>query len=502
MKRVTVDLSSELPRFLCIVAFAASTLVGCATTGAQPPPPPPLDQQLEAIDKLITGLEADGLFQGSVVISHENEVVFQKGYGEANIQWEQGNGPGTIFRVGSITKVLTAMAILRLAQDGVLDIDKTISDYLDYYRRDTGTIITISQLMSHTSGLDNFTELPEYPDVISRLRISTTEFVTKYCQNDLLFQPGTAYRYSNSGYYVLGAIIEAVTGKTYGENLDELIFKPLQMSDSGYDQNSLILDEPATGYLLEGCDESVAPFIELSVPFSAGGLFTVVGDLAKLDKGVSENTILNAEFTAKMFDRYFEIGSTPPLFSNYGWEELQLPGFPSIYGKSGLVNGFINQMFRTDEYFVAVLSNNQDSNSGSIAGTIIMSFYGVPLNVQTLPRVKIQRAICANGPSSVLTSCQDLTQNFGLSAVGDLSAVGQNFLGVDLNTAITLEDINTAIAVFQLNAQCFPAEPLVYQDLERAFTAKADHLPKSLCCSTCCQPPPPSPPPTGGGDSP
>lgn len=502
-------LSSSRMASLRLVLFALVLLVttmsaACAQVSAtaepttRPAADDDLEQKLEAIAVMMDELVSEGMFQGSVLAADNDRIIFNQSYGTANFQWQQPNAAGTIYRLGSITKIMTAMMILQLAQEGDLELDATVSDYLSYYRRDTGSQITIAQLLDHTSGLPNFTDLPDYPHTISRLKLPTKEFVLTYCQEDLLFPPGSSYFYSNSGYFILGAIIEAVTGKVYGENLEERILEPLNMTRTGYDQNALILEKSATGYLLEGCRNSVAPFVELSVPFSAGANYSTVLDLHKLNLGIDSHAILNEQYTAEMFKGRAVVVPNA-IWSTYGWDLSKMPngdntGTLTILGKNGQINGFINQMLRTDEYLVVVLSNDQDSYTGAISFAIIQILNGYSPAAVT-PRKStadiVHDTICSQGVEAAIAAYRKLRseQPAANFTVSDLSTVGQNFLGVGLDIDITLGDIDTAIALFEENAEQYPTDPQVYEDLCMAYTQKADHLPASLCCSTCCQPP-------------
>jgi CubicO group peptidase (beta-lactamase class C family) len=387
------------------------------------------------------------------------------------------------------------MIILKLAQDGQLQLDSTISDHLSYYRKDTGTKITIAELLDHSSGLPDYTTDPKFANVISRLKIPTKEFIVKYGERDLLFQPGTAYYYSNTGYFILGAIIESVTGRPYGDNLAALVFKPLGMANSGYGQNALVLPDSAEGYLMEGCRESVAPFAELSIPFSAGAAYSTVGDLQKFYQDIRANTVLNKQYTELMLQPHivepqqFDGG---PIYSTYGWDrfEMQVPDNPPgnkvvVHSKSGEINGFVNLVLMTDKYFVAVLSNSQDAYTGNIGLATLSILYGVPpasVAPQKSSLTLLREAICTSGPAAAAALYQEQRAKLPSQSFSEatLSTLGQNFLGVGLNIDVTLEDIDRALMLFQLNAKYYPQEPGVYTDLASAYAMKASHIPAAL----------------------
>jgi CubicO group peptidase (beta-lactamase class C family) len=460
-----------------------------ASTGADS-----LSGRLASIDKIVSQARDEGIFRGNLLIAERDRTIFDQSYGAAVIEWRRPLSSGVIFRLGSITKLFTSMVILKLAEDRQLQLDSTISDHLSYYRKDTGTKITIAELLDHSSGLPDYTTDPNFASVISRLKIPTKEFIVKYGERDLLFPPGTGYYYSNTGYFILGAIIESVTGRPYGDNLAAVVFKPLGMESSGYGQNALVLPDSAEGYLMEGCRESVAPFAELSIPFAAGAAYSTVRDLQRFYQGIRANTVLTNQYTELMLQPHivepqqFEGG---PIYSTYGWDrfEMQVPDNPSgnkvvVHSKSGEINGFVNLVLMTEKYFVAVLSNSQDAYTGTIGLATLSILYGVPAasvvpqkSVSTLMR----EAICGPGPAPAALYEQQRAKGPPQSfSEATLSTLGQNFLGVGLNIDVTLEDIDRALMLFQLNAKYYPQQPGVYTDLASGYAMKASHLPAAL----------------------
>src|SRR6266446_8440843 len=171
------------------------------------------------IDQLISLYNKYGQFNGSALVADNGKVIYQKGVGLANMEWNIPNTPGTKFRLGSITKQFTATLILQLVEQGKIKLDGKLSDYLPDYRKDTGAKVTIHNLLSHTSGVPSYTSLPGFFSNVSRNPFAVDDFIKKYASGDLEFEPGTKFVYSNSGYFLLGAIIEKVTGKPYEQVL-------------------------------------------------------------------------------------------------------------------------------------------------------------------------------------------------------------------------------------------------------------------------------------------
>jgi|ERR1051325_4887196 CubicO group peptidase (beta-lactamase class C family) len=178
------------------------------------------------IDQLISVYNKYGHFNGSALVADRGSVIYEKGFGWADLEWSIPNTPNTKFRLGSITKQFTATLILQLAEQGKLKLDGKLIDYLPDYRKDTGGRVTIHNLLTHTSGIPSYTSLPGFFQNVSRNPFAVDDFIKKYASGDLEFEPGTKFVYSNSGYFLLGAIIEKITGKPYEQVLKENIFDP------------------------------------------------------------------------------------------------------------------------------------------------------------------------------------------------------------------------------------------------------------------------------------
>ncbi len=188
------------------------------------------------IDEVMTAANKYRLFNGSVLVAENGKVIYKKGLGLAQMEWNIPNALDTKFRLGSITKQFTATLILQLVEQGKVKLDGKVSDYLPAYRKDIGEKVTIHQLLNHTSGIPSYTSLPGFFNDVSRNPFTVEDFVKKYASNNLEFEPGSKFSYNNSGYFLLGAIVEKVTGQTYEKALKERILDPVGMKNTGYDQ--------------------------------------------------------------------------------------------------------------------------------------------------------------------------------------------------------------------------------------------------------------------------
>jgi CubicO group peptidase (beta-lactamase class C family) len=201
------------------------------------------------------------------------KVIYSKGFGMANAEKDLPNKSSTKFRIGSVTKQFTAMLIVQLAADKKLDLHAPISKYLPAYPKKNGDLITIHHLLTHTSGIPNFTDFPGFQEAQGK-SYQPEELVRLFSDSALEFKPGSTFSYSNSGYILLGYLIEKITGKPYEQVLQENILTPLKMYNTGYDHNKELKDM-AVGYDSRSGFQK-ARYVDMSVPFSAGALYSTL----------------------------------------------------------------------------------------------------------------------------------------------------------------------------------------------------------------------------------
>lgn len=220
-----------------------------------------------------------GQFNGAVLVAEGGNVIFSKGFGYADMDGKVPNKADTKFRLASVSKQFTATLIMQLVELGKISLDGKLTDYLPYYRKDVGEKITIGQILSHTSGLGNYTDNGEFMRNETGKKAEPREFVLKYCSDDLVFEPGSKWAYSNTGYFILGLVIEEVTGKKYDEVLQEKIWTPLGMKNSGYEHSGRTYENMAKGYTNMFGEFKPARYLDMSIPYSAGSLYSTVEDM-------------------------------------------------------------------------------------------------------------------------------------------------------------------------------------------------------------------------------
>ena len=308
-------------------------------------------------------------FSGAILVARDGKILVSKGYGMADIENDVPNTPETKFRLGSLTKQFTAASILLLQERGKLSVQDSICKYVAPCP-EAWQPVTIHHLLSHTAGVPDFTGFPDYRQTV-RDPTTAEALIGRFRNRPLEFKPGENWKYSNSGYVLLGHVIEKVSGKSYESFLRENIFEPLKMTSTGYDHADEIVKRRARGYA-PGPDEGVinASYLDMSIPFSAGGLYSTVGDLYLWDQAlygekILKKSSLDAMFTAVRNDYGYGY-SINKLFARRH----------AVHG--GSIEGFSTSIHRfpDDRVTVIVLSNYEAARSGPIARDLAAIAFG------------------------------------------------------------------------------------------------------------------------------
>ena len=299
----------------------------------------------------------DGRFRGAVLVARNGEPVFRKAYGKANEEWDIANTPETKFRLGSITKQFTAACVMQLVEQNKLTLDDPISKYYPD-APPAWAKINVRHLLNHTSGIPSYTGLPGFMQKRVRERMTPVEIVKLTQDMPLEFEPGSKFAYDNTGYILLGYLIDKLSGLSYADYVQRHIFDRLDMKDSGYDTAEAVIKRRASGYSPNGTN---SPFIDMSLPYAAGSLYSTVDDLVKWDKGLYGGKVVKAESLAAM---------TSPGLSDYGFGlVIRNENGRKMIGHGGGINGFNTEMTRFPEQGVVaiVLSNQNTGATGQIA---------------------------------------------------------------------------------------------------------------------------------------
>ena len=343
-----------------------------------------------------------GKFSGSVTIAQGQIDGMTRGYDLANREHEVANTGTTKFRIGSITKQFTAVAILQLQEKGLLDIQAPVSTYLPDYP--SGDLITIHHLLTHTAGIPEYLDPKAFPDVAAWMRQSSSlaQLVDRFKELPLEFEPGEQFKYSNSGYILLTQIIEMVAEQPYAEYLQVNLFDPLEMKDTGYEVPQMVISNLAQGYLFVGNATylQASPF-DMSLPQGAGGLYSTPVDLAGWNRFLYEDeypAVLSKAAKAVMMTPAVqsEPEANPNAFYGYGLIIDHHLGRQRIRHNGG-ISGFTSSLIRypNEALTIVVLSNLGTALPGRIAADLAAIVFGEPYEIPTQPKaIALDPAIC------------------------------------------------------------------------------------------------------------
>ncbi|MEK6372462.1 MAG: serine hydrolase [Acidobacteriota bacterium] len=425
----------------------------------------------DKIDALLAAYNKQRYFNGSALVAENGKVILRKGYGLANMEWQIPNGPDTKFRLGSITKQFTSMVIMQLVGEGKINLDEKVTAYLPDYRKDTGGKVTVRHLLTHTSGIPSYTSAPGFFQNESRDPYTVADFVKKYTSNDLEFEPGSKWLYDNSGYFLLGAIIESVTGKTYEQALKERIFDPLGMKDSGYDHFNTILPKRATGYQLTPNGYENAPYLDMSIPYAAGSLYSTVDDLFKWDRALYTDKLLAADLKTTMFT---------PVMQNYafGWgvRKMKLDDDKTevaTISHNGGINGFSTVEIRlpdTQDLVVLLDNTSRGDKLDAAAKGILDVLRGIEPPAPKASLVdELMKTLATGDARQAIARYRELKTKSPQTF--DFSEPELNRLGY---TLLQRGRVTDAIDVFLLNVEAYPKSWNVYDSLAEAYAVHGD----------------------------
>ncbi|MGA9291696.1 MAG: serine hydrolase [Ignavibacteriaceae bacterium] len=407
-------------------------------------------------------------FNGAVLVAEDGKVIYKNGFGMANMEWNIQNTPDTKFRLGSLTKQFTSMLIMQLVEDGKLKLDVPITTYIPDYPKDKGEKITIHNLLTHTSGIPNYTDQASFREIM-RDPVTPIDLIKTFWDLPLDFEPGSKFKYSNSGYIVLGYIIEKVTGKTYEEILKEKIFEPLGMKNSGYDHSSDIIFKRASGYNKSGTDFFNAAYIDMSVPFSAGSIYSTVEDLYLWDQALYTSKLLSEKYMKEIFTSYIKPGFADGY--GYGWE-LSKKHFDNIKDSlnivyhGGAINGFnsIIERITNDKDLIVLLNNTGGTKLNEMSDKIVDILYDQKYEMPEKP---------------VLLSFAEILKEKGIEKAsdfyyksmhenkkipeGEMNRFGYGYLNK--------KEYEKAIGIFKLNVRAYPESFNVYDSYGEALMA-------------------------------
>ncbi len=285
-----------------------------------------LGQSLESTIDSILYNKYRSMDPGAVFLATKNgKTIYRKAFGIANLELNVPMRPENVFEIGSITKQFTAISILMLFEKGKINLDDEITKFLpDYPTNDKK--ITIHHLLTHTSGIKSFTKMEKIIEV-SKEDMTPIELIDFFKNEPMDFNPGDDFKYNNSGYIILGYIIEQVSGKSYADFVMNNIFQKLDMSSSRYASESDIIRNRASGYHnRKGFTNKM--YISFSIPYASGSLMSTADDMLKWQKALNENTLVSQDIIEKAFTNH-TLNNGEPINYGYGWHIKDIDGVPS-----------------------------------------------------------------------------------------------------------------------------------------------------------------------------
>jgi CubicO group peptidase (beta-lactamase class C family) len=327
----------------------------------------------KAVDDYLSDLVRRNQFRGAVLVARGDDVLFSKGYGFADESTGAVNTPHTRFRIGSVTKQFTAVAILKLQELGRLAVTDRVCRHVTPCPA-AWESITIEHLLTHTSGIRNYTSFGNF-HALKATTMSPEQVIGLFRDKTTVFPAGTRWQYSNSGYVLLGYIIERVTGGTYADFLHREILAPLGLSETSYDVDRASPRAHATGYW--GWDERAADHIDMSVPYAAGAMYSSATDLYRWNRYLFTRTlpIVSADTLSQMLTGRVVMDPTQPLESStygYGLEFAAAP-YEGWCMHGGGIEGFraFNGFDPEQRLSITVLSNMEITDMGPIAVELV-----------------------------------------------------------------------------------------------------------------------------------
>ncbi|MGB3292814.1 MAG: serine hydrolase [Phormidesmis sp.] len=351
-------------------------------------------EAIAKIDAYLDAVYTQGRFSGNVIIAQGKATVMTRSYGLANREHEVLNSRVTKFRIGSVTKQFTAVAILQLREQGLLDLQAPISTYLPDYPK--GEQITVHHLLTHTAGIPEYLDAEIFPDLAEWMRLpsSLDQLVDRFKDLPLEFGPGEKFKYSNSGYVLLTQIVETVSQQPYADYLQTNIFNPLGLENTGYEIPQTVIPRLAQGYTFIGQDTylQASPF-DMSIPQGAGGLYSTVQDLNIWNQwlhGDEVGTVLSEVARSALMTPavQMEPDENPDAFYGYG---LVIDGHlgRQRIGHDGGISGFASSLAYYPEatLMIAVLSNLESRLPTKIVQDLAAIAFGEPYEIPQQPTV-------------------------------------------------------------------------------------------------------------------
>ncbi|MFC2161936.1 serine hydrolase domain-containing protein, partial [Acidobacteriota bacterium] len=434
------------PLFSCILILIMQTF--CSATP---------QTKNEEIDSFIKRCHQYRIFDGTLLVSQKGKVIYKKAFGLANREWNVSNTLDSKYIIGSISKQFTAMLILQLAQEGLLSIDDKISIHLPDFPKDKGEKVSIHHLLTHSSGIPNNQYFENWYTELWQHEYTLKSLLELFYLLDLEFEPGTRFAYSNTGYSICAAIIEAVTKKKFEDVLNEKILEPLDMNNSGLAKSYVFQSKMAEGYTYWNFNFSNPPYANPSSSLGAGSIYSTVEDLLKWNQALRSFKLLDKEFTALMFIPHIPLRGEDSY--GYGWviRNSFLSGIGQslkVVEHSGNQPGYSCLICRIpeDDNLIVILSNIDHTDLRLIQNGLMNILYGQPATIKKPLSLYL-------ADSKNLSDLSSKLENFiKKRSEYDIRRDAVNGMGFKF---ITKGKMDLGLAVLEFNSSQFPNSPWV-----------------------------------------
>ncbi|MCU0352910.1 MAG: serine hydrolase [Cytophagales bacterium] len=323
------------------------------------------------LDELLAAYQKQYKFNGTALVAYRGQVLLNKGYGWQDATQKTPADAESVYQIGSLTKQFTAAVVLRLQEQKKLNVQDKLGKYFPGYPN--GDKITLEHLLTHTSGIYNYTDDGVFMNAEATKPATPDKMLALFRDKPLAFEPGSRYSYSNSGYSLLGYVIEKVTGQSYEKTVRQMILQPLRMGSSGFDFVALKNPRKAVGYMvLNETAQVPAAVVDSSVSFAAGALYATTGDLYRWHKGLLDNKVIGKASQQKSYTPFKEK-------YGYGWAVDTLHG-KRVVMHSGGIFGFSSFIFRVpeDDLCVVLLNNVPNPHLYKIGQDLMAVLYDKP----------------------------------------------------------------------------------------------------------------------------
>jgi CubicO group peptidase (beta-lactamase class C family) len=397
-----------------------------------------------AIAQVIARPEAAGL---SVAVARGDKIVVERGAGLAELAVNRKADAATEFRIGSVTKQFTAAAVMKLVEQGKIGLDAPLSKYLPDF--DTGgRTVTIRQLLNHASGIPNYTAQPGFGAIVAKADLTSQDVLKLVTGVPFDFEPGKGWRYSNTNYYLLGLIIEKVSGRSYADFLKQALFKPLGLTRTGYDSGDDTVADRALGYSVEFSTNArrLADPLNMTGPFAAGALVSTAGDLLRWQIALTNGRAVSSASFQQMVGSTVKTGQGDAAYG-FGLMVDRIGGLKRVWHNGG-INGFNSVLTWWPDLGLrtAVISNSEGLSSEAVEQLIVASLISAkPLPpARTAPQPGSEAALhrLIDGLAAGAPDYTGLTPQMAALIRGQLPALQPMFQKLSAVQSVTFKGVN------------------------------------------------------------